>query len=78
MPVFEANISCSACWSLKPPKRRKSQKRYLEFEPGGGNAMDVFGQETFDQTTGGFHRFAGAGHQGMPRRFERSFGVGLA
>src|SRR5512144_1375402 len=27
MPVFGANISCpscSACWSLKPPKRRKS------------------------------------------------------
>lgn len=50
-------------------------ERHLQFEAGGGDGMNVFGQQAIDQAARGFLHFAGGRHQVGHRRAGRALGV---
>ena len=54
---------------------RNDKQRDLQLEAGGSDGMNMLGEETLNETAGGFHRFAGGGHQVMHRRVQAPLGV---
>jgi hypothetical protein len=53
----------------------EDKESHFEFEPGGGDGVNMLGQQALNEAACGFYRFAGCGHQVMDGRVQATFRI---